>query len=64
MINILIYTSLYVQMFSFLGNRVLKVGILLSLWVVKVLNVSITYVKLIHIHDNNSNNNGNYGAPG
>lgn len=34
---------------------VLKVGILLSLRVLKVLNVSITYVNLIHIH-NNANN--------
>lgn len=46
-INIFVHIPLYILIFLFQDDIVLKVGILPNLWIVKVLNVSIIYLDLI-----------------
>lgn len=55
-INIPVYTPLYIVIFLFLDNRVLE--ILPNLWIVKVLGVPMIYLDLKRFHDNNSHNGG------
>lgn len=57
-INIPVYTPLYIVIFLFLDNRVLE--ILPNLWIVKVLGVPMIYLDLKRFHDNNSHNGGWY----
>lgn len=59
-INIPVHTPLYILIFLFLDDRVLKVEILPNLWIVKLLSVSIIDSDLIHFCNNNGHNGSEY----